>query len=87
MENDLSRVVCALPGLVWTALPDANVDFIDPRIKRAKEMLLQGDRMICEIAMALGFFDQSHFSRTFRRITGVSPREYVRLCEVAEVAV
>ena len=57
------------------------------RIEHAKGMLLKGDRRICEIAMALGFFDQSHFARTFRRITGVSPGEYVRMCDVAAVAV
>ena len=28
MENQLSRVVDALPGLVWTALPDGHVDFL-----------------------------------------------------------
>jgi AraC family transcriptional regulator len=61
--------------------------FLYLRVERAKNMLLQGDRKICEIALALGFFDQSHFSRTFRRMTGVAPREYVRLCDVAEVAV
>ena len=27
MENELSRVVDTLPGLVWTALPDEHVDF------------------------------------------------------------
>jgi PAS domain S-box-containing protein len=31
MENDLSRVVDALPGLVWTALPDGRVDFLSRR--------------------------------------------------------
>jgi len=31
MENDLSRVVDALPGLVWTALPDGQTDFINQR--------------------------------------------------------
>src|SRR5580700_2391210 len=29
MENELSRVVDVLPGLVWTALPDGRVDFIN----------------------------------------------------------
>jgi PAS domain S-box-containing protein len=31
MANDLSRVVDALPGLVWTALPDGRIDFINQR--------------------------------------------------------
>jgi PAS domain S-box-containing protein len=31
MENELSRVVDALPGLVWTALPDGHVDFLNRR--------------------------------------------------------
>jgi PAS domain S-box-containing protein len=29
MENELSDVVDALPGLVWTALPDGNIDFLN----------------------------------------------------------
>ena len=29
MESELIRVVDALPGLVWTALPDGNVDFVN----------------------------------------------------------
>jgi transcriptional regulator GlxA family with amidase domain len=48
------------------------------RIGRAKLLLLRGDRSVCDIAAALGFCDQSHFSRTFRRITGQTPREFVR---------
>jgi hypothetical protein len=28
MEDDLSRVVDALPGLVWTALPDGHIDLL-----------------------------------------------------------
>src|SRR5260370_25866449 len=31
MENELSRVVDALPGLVWTAFPDGEIDFLNPR--------------------------------------------------------
>jgi PAS domain S-box-containing protein len=31
MENQLSRVVDALPGLVWTALPDGRIDFLNRR--------------------------------------------------------
>jgi len=31
MENDLSLVIDSLPGLVWTALPDGHVDFLNQR--------------------------------------------------------
>ena len=31
MENQFSRVVDALPGLVWTALPDGQTDFLNTR--------------------------------------------------------
>lgn len=48
------------------------------RIERAKQMLLQDERPVCEIAAALGFCDQSHLTRTFRRLTGVTPREFAR---------
>ena len=53
------------------------------RIERAKAMLSQSDRRISEIAVTLGFFDQSHFSRTFRRMTGISRGRYMRMREAA----
>ncbi|WP_426702331.1 PAS domain-containing protein [Rhodanobacter sp. Col0626] len=31
MDNQLSRVVDVLPGLIWTALPDGRVDFVNAR--------------------------------------------------------
>ena len=31
MEIQLSRIVDALPGLVWTALPDGHIDFLNQR--------------------------------------------------------
>ena len=31
VENGLSRVVDALPGLVWTAFPDGHIDFLNQR--------------------------------------------------------
>ena len=29
MEDNLSRVLNALPGFVWTALPDGQIDFVN----------------------------------------------------------
>lgn len=47
------------------------------RIERSKRLLLQG-MSATEAALHTGFFDQSHFTRHFRRIVGVPPRSYLR---------
>lgn len=46
------------------------------RIDFACSQLVETDQPLIEIALAAGFCDQSHFSRTFKQITGVSPSEY-----------
>jgi transcriptional regulator GlxA family with amidase domain len=48
------------------------------RIRRARELLETTDLMITEIAMATGFSAVSHFTRTFHREVGLSPRAYRR---------
>lgn len=45
------------------------------RINRAKD-LLRDRRPLCEIAASTGFADQSHLTRHFRRIVGVTPGHY-----------
>ncbi len=45
------------------------------RIEQARALLRQG-RAIAEIALACGFFDQSHFHRYFKAMTTVTPQEY-----------
>jgi len=46
------------------------------RVEHAARALLETDRPIAEIARAVGYGDPYHFSRVFRRVTGVSPRRY-----------
>lgn len=48
------------------------------RVERSKTLLVQDARSICEVAALLGFCDQSHFTRTFRRLTGMAPSEYIQ---------
>jgi AraC family transcriptional regulator len=48
------------------------------RIERAKSLLLQGKLSIAEVAMRVGFFDQSHFTRYFKRTVGVTPQTLLR---------
>jgi len=51
---------------------------MDRRIEHARRMLAGRRHSVCEIAMLLNFADQSHFCRSFRRRTGVSPLQYSR---------
>jgi AraC-like DNA-binding protein len=46
------------------------------RMTQALELLTAADISITEIALTCGYTELSSFSRTFTRITGMSPREY-----------
>lgn len=46
------------------------------RINFAKQELLTTARTLSAIAFAAGFSDQAHFSRTFKQVTGMTPRAY-----------
>lgn len=46
------------------------------RVTRAKELLPKTP--LADVALACGFADQSHFTRTFRRLEGVTPAEFRR---------
>ena len=45
------------------------------RVREAKRLLLGGQAPL-DVALALGFYDQAHFSGTFKRFTGVSPGRF-----------
>ncbi len=48
------------------------------RIAAARSLLETTNRTIVDIACAIGFYDHSHFNRTFKRIAGTSPGHYRR---------
>ncbi len=48
------------------------------RIQQACRLLRSSDRPISEIALELGYFDQSHFNHIFRSVTGTTPARYRR---------
>jgi AraC-like DNA-binding protein/quercetin dioxygenase-like cupin family protein len=43
------------------------------RMNHAADLILSGEASVKEAARALGYTDQGHFSRTFKRVLGVSP--------------
>lgn len=53
-----------------------NAFITDTRLKRAKQMLLDGDHTINEVALSTGFYDQSYFSKVFSKEYGITPSEF-----------
>lgn len=46
------------------------------RFRSALEMVASADRALAEVALAAGYYDQSHFSADFREMSGFSPSAY-----------
>ena len=57
-----------------------NINFTDyvsrVRIEKAKNLALNPNLRISEIAFEVGFQSLTHFNRVFKRITGMSPTQY-----------
>ncbi len=49
---------------------------LDQRIETAKRLITLGEMSLKTIAGEMGFADYNYFSRTFKRITGLTPSEY-----------
>ena len=50
---------------------------IQNRIRKSQGVL-DAERTVGEISAEMGFYDQSHFDKAFRKIVGISPSEYIR---------
>jgi AraC-like DNA-binding protein len=68
-ERTLARRLSA-KDLTYGSLVD------DLRFTMAKELLQNSDRQIGEVALSTGFSDQSNFNRMFRRMGGMSPKQF-----------
>jgi PAS domain S-box-containing protein len=54
---------------------------IQLRISAAARLLQRSEESISEIALQVGFFDQSLLTRAFRRVTGMTPGQYRRIAQ------
>jgi AraC family transcriptional regulator len=46
------------------------------RVERAKRHIRDGRLTLAEVAAAVGFTDQSQLSKHFKRVVGVSPKQF-----------
>lgn len=69
----LSRILAEVVGKTGKAM-------IEERIMlEAKRSIMYSEKSLKEIAFTLGYADQFHFSRTFKRVAGMSPSDFREL--------
>ena len=79
--NELSELAETTPTYLSKIFKDITgytiVGFINRlRIDKAKELIIEGNYKVKEIAHMIGFKDEFYFSRVFKKIEGVSPSGY-----------
>ena len=64
------------------------INFVDyvarTRIEKARNLLLNPNRRVSEVAFEVGFQSLSQFNRTFKKVVGESPRDYRAKVAMAE---
>jgi AraC-like DNA-binding protein len=65
LQRELARAGCRYRDVLQRA-----------KLYAARELLKQPDIGILEVAYAVGFSDPAHFTHFYRRLAGITPREY-----------
>jgi AraC-like DNA-binding protein len=76
----MAEIVGVHPQTLQRALQTRAINYrqlVDEvRAEQATALLRVGDASLTDIAFDLGYTDVTHFTRAFRRWTGVSPRQF-----------
>lgn len=80
---EIATVVDMSPGYFATLFKEStklapHQYVIQSRVERAKQLLLRGGLSISQVAMDVGFCDQSHLTRHMRRLLGVTPKTLLK---------
>lgn len=69
-KSHLSRILRQEMGCTFT-------EYVNRlRVERSKVSLISGRMPLAEIAVSVGFEDQSYFTRIFKKVTGITPGKY-----------
>ncbi len=79
--TELSEMIHLSPFYLSRSFKDATgysvIEYFNKiKIDKAKELIIEGDRNVKDVAQELGFTDEFYFSRIFKKIEGVSPSEF-----------
>lgn len=79
--SDLSKLVQLSSAYLSRAFKETTgysvIEFFNKiKVDKAKELIIEGDKNIKEVAQALGFTDEFYFSRMFKKIEGISPSKF-----------
>ena len=80
--NKVSEVFNISPNYLSVLFSKYNnlgfTDYINQsKVDAAKKMMAEGDLKVYEISDILGFESAFYFSRVFKKVTGISPRDYI----------
>jgi AraC family transcriptional regulator len=59
---------------------------LQQRMEKAKQLLLQGQYAIADIALMVGCADQSHLTKHFKKYTGVTPKYFAENSHMTKIA-
>ena len=88
--HDVAVAIDMSVRVLQRRLADVGVTFemlvAEERLGAAVELLEETDASVLDIALDLGYSDHAHFTRAFRRWTGVPPREFRRMSRAQPAA-
>ncbi|MDD5482333.1 MAG: helix-turn-helix domain-containing protein [Kiritimatiellae bacterium] len=98
MEQNYAKPICPadLPATVHMSARNFHRHFnaatglspvkylIRLRVMRGAELLRQGEMNVTEAALQTGFNDSNYFSRQFRKVMGIGPRQFITCRGIAE---
>ncbi|WP_036718854.1 helix-turn-helix domain-containing protein [Paenibacillus harenae] len=53
---------------------------LERRLRRAEQLMMRGAGSVKQIAYSVGFGDEHHFSKVYKRIRGITASDYIKRC-------